>query len=109
MVQDKCDDALDAVQAASIGTSHDDTELAEIRQALATSLRAFTKCSSKAIKRLYAGPKRAKGVYEDTESEDSDVDDHLDNHLTADLDGLHHGPNETVFLIYLWVPRRVRG
>jgi len=96
--QDKCDDALEAVQSVSRRSDQVDIDVADIRNKLAASLRNFSKRSSIAIKLLYAGPKRAKGIYEDSDSSDDEPtirrgveDDSTD------------GPNETVFLIYLCV------
>ena len=96
--QSRCDDALDAVQLTSQQRSSE-VDLAEIRNTLASSLTLFTQSSSRAIKRLYAGPRRERGVYEDSDS-DSD-----DRESSRELDDVSSGPNETVFLIYLCVER----
>jgi hypothetical protein len=61
-------------------------------------LREFNDSATRAIKRLYAGPKREKGMYHDREDSDSDSGDEG----TEDLDE-STGPNETVFLVYLYV------
>lgn len=95
--QDKCDDALEGVQSVS-RRSDPDIDVADIRNKLAASLRNFSKRSSIAIKLLYAGPKRAKGIYEDSDSSDDEP-----TIRRAVEDDSTNGPNETVFLIYLCV------
>lgn len=85
--------------------------MAQIRQNLAASIRVFTRCSSKAIKRLYAGPKREQGIYGGDTGHDPDSDDESHNaeHFKVDIDSLSDGPNETVFLIYLCVSTLLQG
>jgi hypothetical protein len=56
----------------------------------------FTDSSSHAIKQLYVGPRREQEVYENARDESGDAD------LPA-LGEIVEGPNEAVFLIYLWV------
>jgi hypothetical protein len=92
-----CDEALDAVQALSRTETEPLLDLAGIRESLALALKEFNRSSSAAIKRLYAGPRRAKGVYED--GRDSSSDDEKDE--VEELDEVADGPNEAVFLIYL--------
>ena len=70
------------------------TDFSTTRGALASSLKDFTQSSSRAIKRLYAGPRREKGIYEDIDYESGEEP-------VAKLDEVGEGPNETVFLIYL--------
>jgi len=89
-----CEDALEAVQAATKQSSAP-AELSSSRTALASSLKDFTQSSSRVIKQLYAGPKRERGLYEDSD-DDTPVDA-----TTPELGEMADGPNETVFLIYL--------
>jgi hypothetical protein len=68
-------------------------------------LKQFNESASRAIKRLYAGPKREKEIY-DSDS-DSDASDEAgtgsdEDEGTKNLDETT-GPNETVFLVYLYV------
>ena len=63
---------------------------------LSQTLQDFIKCSNRAIKRLYAGPRRERGILRDP-SNDSDEDE------PRDLGGILDGPNETVFLIYFFL------
>jgi hypothetical protein len=72
--------------------SDEAVDLRAITSNLASSLETFTKSTSTAIKRLYAGPRRAKGIYHDS-SDSSDEGSDQEEH--------GQGPNETVFLIYL--------
>ena len=88
------------MQKISSKKDHDVQELAGIRSKLGTSLKDFNKCSSTAIKRLYAGPRRAKGIYEDSDSDSSTDGGHEHEHVDIDVESVE-GPNETVFLIYL--------
>jgi hypothetical protein len=78
-------------------------DLPLLRSALETSLKQFNESASRAIKRLYAGPKREKEIY-DSDSDDSDeVGTASDeDEPTKNLDE-STGPNETVFLVYLYV------
>jgi len=86
---------LEAVQ--SLSTSGE-ADLPALRSALEGSLREFSDSATRAIKRLYAGPKREKGMYHGRDDSDSDSGDEG----TEDLDE-STGPNETVFLVYLYV------
>jgi hypothetical protein len=96
--QDKCDDALEAVQ--SLSTSGE-VDLPGLRGSLEESLRDFNDSATRAIKRLYAGPKREKGMYHHRDHDDSDSDiDSEGDEATENLDE-STGPNETVFLVYL--------
>lgn len=70
-----------------------------------TALRAFSRSSNRAIKRLYAShPRKEKEVYlgrdeemaSDYSSVSSDDDDSSHDSVT-----LQDGPNEAVFLMYL--------
>ena len=65
-------------------------------------MREFNGSATRAIKRLYAGPKREKGVYHDKDSGSSESWSDSGDEGTEDLDE-STGPNETVFLIYLYV------
>lgn len=69
--------------------------LTSSRSTLASSLKDFTRSSSIAIKRLYAGPRRERGIYEDCEGV-SDSEE-----ISPAWDEVGEGPNETVFLLYL--------
>jgi hypothetical protein len=76
-----------------------------LRGALETSLKQFNESASRAIKRLYAGPKREKEIYDsDSDSDDSDgaETESEEDEATKNLDE-STGPNETVFLVYLYV------
>ncbi|KAK6910779.1 hypothetical protein I203_104811 [Kwoniella mangroviensis CBS 8507] len=113
-LNNRCDEALEAVQLLS---QHDlyksPVDLAEIRENLAKSLKDFSSSSSRAIKRVYAGPKRRRGIYEsDSESsEDDDPDssstseNEEDKEKNEDLNkgNIIGGPNETVFLVYFFL------
>jgi hypothetical protein len=92
---------LEAVQSLSQATSGQ-VDLPRLRNALRTSLGQFNDSATRAIKRLYAGPKREKGMYHDSDSDEDSEDEKEDGHATEDLDE-STGPNETVFLVYLWV------
>lgn len=105
--KDKCDDALDAVQSLSRSVEH--VDLPQLRGALETSLKAFNESATRAIKRLYAGPKREKEVYDsDSDSDGSDEIEWDEDEGTQNLDE-STGPNETVFLVYLCVPLCGKG
>lgn len=114
--QDGCEDALEAVEGlftSSGNTGH--TALGPLRTTLAEQIRTFTRSSSVAIKRLYAGPRRRKEIYQDSgdsSSSESEGDGptahhspegHSDGVDTPALDPVAttDGPNEAVFLIYL--------
>ncbi|GFZ50881.1 hypothetical protein JCM24511_08639 [Saitozyma sp. JCM 24511] len=97
----QCHEALDAVQTLSRTETDPQLDLPGIRESLARSLKEFTRSSSTAIKRLYAGPRRAKGVYEDGSSSSGEEGD--DGDSVDELDELADGPNETVFLIYFFL------
>jgi hypothetical protein len=74
--------------------------LPALRSALERSLKEFNDSATRAIKRLYAGPKREKGMYHGREDGDSNSDSGDEG--TEDLEE-STGPNETVFLVYLYV------
>lgn len=119
--QTRCDQALEAVQALSQARQMPCIDLPLIRSKLATSLKEFTLSSSRAIKRVYAGPRRKKGVYfktdpssSDSGESESDVESEkiygngneckleaTENLPVEDQPDINHGPNETVFWIYL--------
>lgn len=66
-------------------------------------MREFNDSATRAIKRLYAGPKREKGMYHDHDHDiDSDESSDSGDEGTENLDE-STGPNETVFLVYLYV------
>ncbi|ORX38403.1 Fusaric acid resistance protein-like-domain-containing protein [Kockovaella imperatae] len=92
----RCDDALEAVQAVTHRSTKTVPSLSEVRSDLASSLTDFNRYSSRAIKRLYAGPRRQK------EYMTQDLDDNDDDSL-FDPDDMLQGPNETVFLIYFFL------
>ncbi|KAK8854671.1 hypothetical protein IAR55_003410 [Kwoniella newhampshirensis] len=112
-----CDEALEAVQALSRHDQNLQVDLPRIRADLAASLKDFSMSSSRAIKRVYAGPRRRRGIYRDEESDESDsgsdgcaesqqfseVDSPDGNDdVNGDQDSLG-GPNEVVFLIYFFL------
>ncbi|EIW68238.1 hypothetical protein TREMEDRAFT_32574, partial [Tremella mesenterica DSM 1558] len=94
---DRCDDALECVEAVAHSSNLGEMDLDATRSSLATSLKEFNKSSSRAIKRLYAGPRREKGIYEEDGDSDSDDTEIIDLAETA------HGPNETVFFVYFFL------
>lgn len=64
---------------------------------MANALRDFSRSASRAIKRIYAGPRRRKGIYKsDSDSSSSDEEHDESDDLVED-----DGPNEVVFLVYL--------
>ena len=65
-------------------------------------MKEFNGSATRAIKRLYAGPKREKEVYHDRDSGSSESGSDSGNEGTEDLEE-STGPNETVFLVYLYV------
>lgn len=95
--QDKCDEGLNSIQAIIRDNSSETTNLVDIRTDLNTALRDFTQSSSRAIKRLYAGPRREQGIYDTSLSEESGEEDEK----STDSGSHMEGPNETVFLLYL--------
>jgi hypothetical protein len=105
--QAKCDEALDAIEEVIGARSKSDTEDADVpgtRAAVAAALRDFSRSSSRAIKRIYAGPRRRKGVYaSDSDSSSSDEGQHEPQHLSPFVvkDDGDEGPNEVIFLVYL--------
>nr|XP_031864022.1 uncharacterized protein CI109_000666 [Kwoniella shandongensis]KAA5531094.1 hypothetical protein CI109_000666 [Kwoniella shandongensis] len=102
----RCDEALEAVQALSRHDKFNEVDLPQIRKNLAQSLNDFSQSSSRAIKRVYAGPRRRRGIYRDdssgSDSGSSDSGDSLD-HVGGEEDHVDGGPNETVFLIYFFL------
>lgn len=100
-LQERCDYGLDAVEA--VVTENPDaaksTNLPELRANVATALTNFSRSSSRAIKSIYAGPRRRLGIY------DSDSDTDTDEGSNSQPPGLERdgddGPNEVVFLVYL--------
>ncbi|WVQ80167.1 hypothetical protein IAT38_002272 [Cryptococcus sp. DSM 104549] len=116
-----CDAALEAVQALARHDQAATVDLTQIRANLAASLKDFTQSSSRAIKRVYAGPKRKRGVYSKAgspgvDSSDSDSDSESsggdstegdkkegDGLPIAGQSQLRDGPNETVFWIYFFL------
>jgi len=94
-----CNDALNAVRDVVETKPSESSRLSELRGKTSNSLRDFNQSSSRAIKRLYAGPRRERGIYHhDSESGSASSEDDTDS--SAD-DSQKAGPNETVFLIYL--------
>ncbi|OCF31531.1 hypothetical protein I316_06730 [Kwoniella heveanensis BCC8398] len=104
----RCDEALEAVQALSHQSIHKASiDLPSIQENLATALADFSESSSGAIKRVYAGPRRARGVYEIDSDSDCAFDPAGDGASEVsdlrDEEGLEEGPNETVFLVYFFL------
>ncbi|WWC90598.1 uncharacterized protein L201_005534 [Kwoniella dendrophila CBS 6074] len=109
-LNNKCDAALEAVQLLSQHDLHQSTvDLNTIQEDLAKSLKEFSLSSSRAIKRVYAGPKRRRGIYESdssgNESPDSSSEDTAEEAIEEDFDqgNMVGGPNETVFLVYFFL------
>ncbi|WVW85494.1 hypothetical protein I302_107532 [Kwoniella bestiolae CBS 10118] len=114
-LNNRCDEALEAVQLLSEHDLHKSpVNLVDIRENLAKSLKEFSNSSSRAIKRVYAGPKRRRGIYEsDSDSSDDDhseddsssEDEREEKEKNEDLDkgNIIGGPNETVFLVYFFL------
>ena len=90
---------MEAVQSLS---ASGEADIPALRSALERSLSEFNGSATRAIKRLYAGPKREKEVYHDRDSDSSESRSDSGNEGTEDLDE-STGPNETVFLVYLYV------
>jgi hypothetical protein len=88
---------LEAVQSISQDFNPADLSIGEVRNKLAGSLKDFSTKTSIAIKRLYAGPKRAKEIHRGSDLSGSENEGLLD----IENGSLPEGPNETVFLIYL--------
>ncbi|WRT68516.1 uncharacterized protein IL334_005492 [Kwoniella shivajii] len=106
-LNNRCDEALEAVQALSQDDSHQPSvNLVSIRENLAKSLKDFSTSSSRAIKRVYAGPQRKRGIYEsDPDSDSSSISETSSSEEDGDLDkgNVIGGPNETVFLVYFFL------
>jgi hypothetical protein len=98
-LKSRCDEALDAVHALSSSSSAHQVDLGVLRQHLKTSLGEFNTSAGRAIKRLYAGPRRAKGYHHHSSSGSDDSQADVD--AVERSGGKPDGPNETVFLIYL--------
>lgn len=95
---DVCEDAFEALQAISGNSAATVEAFEKIRSDLAAKLKLFSRSSGRAIKRLYAGPKRAKEVLEDGIDNSDDEDSQPENTPSPS-----EGPNETVFLIYFFL------
>ncbi|BEJ17565.1 hypothetical protein CspHIS471_0609660 [Cutaneotrichosporon sp. HIS471] len=105
----KCDEALDAIEEVFGAQSKEDTEEADVpgtRAAVAEALSDFTRSSGRAIKRIYAGPRRRESVYDsDNDSSSSDEGQepqHRTLPLTVNEDD-DDGPNEVIFLVYFFL------
>lgn len=72
------------------------TNIYQLRADVATALSNFSRSSSRAIKSIYAGPRRRLGIY-DSDNSDSGSSKHSFEQFENGTDG----PNEVVFLIYL--------
>ncbi|KAL7419460.1 hypothetical protein Q5752_006298 [Cryptotrichosporon argae] len=97
----QCDDAFDAIEDTIRPQTANpaSTDLFQIRTTLAKALKEFTQSSSRAIKRVYAGPRRRTGVYEDGRADAGDSDDDASDGEVNNGEG----PNETVFLLYFFL------
>jgi len=73
-----------------------DVDFPRVNAGVAEALRTFSRSSSRAIKRVYAGPRRRKGVYG---SDSSSSDESPEHSSDSDSDD-DEGPNEVVFLVY---------
>lgn len=65
---------------------------------MATALTNFSRSSSRAIKSIYAGPRRRLGIYD---SDHSDTDSGSGSRTPPPEPDSNDGPNEVVFLVYL--------
>lgn len=106
----QCDEALDAIEEVISARSRSDTDEADVpgvRAAVAGALQDFSKSSSRAIKRIYAGPRRRKGVYaSDSEGSSSSSGEETEGPtlpaaVAAEVEEEDDGPNEVIFVVYL--------
>lgn len=101
-IQERCDYGRDAVEA--VITENPDaaksTNIPELRANVATALSNFSRSSSRAIKSIYAGPRRRLGIY-DSDHSDTDTDGGSGEHAPDAEQDANDGPNEVVFLVYL--------
>ncbi|ODO11174.1 hypothetical protein I350_01778 [Cryptococcus amylolentus CBS 6273] len=132
-LNDQCDKALEAVQALARVDQTPQINLSAIRADLVKALNDFSRYSSKAIKRIYAGPRREREVWEKSSSSGSEEStgssegddwgsgegEGEDNHareggggcgkgekkrlLVEGQEHLDDGPNETIFWIYYFL------
>ncbi|WVQ72128.1 hypothetical protein IAR50_001673 [Cryptococcus sp. DSM 104548] len=128
-LNNQCDKALEAVQALARADQTPQINLSAIRANLSASLNDFSKYSSRAIKRIYAGPRKEREIYakstsesdessssSDGENGDSGKEEGNDNHpqsrgcgleeKSSPVEGQEHlddGPNETIFWIYYFL------
>lgn len=93
---------MDAVEA--VITENPDaaksTNIPELRANVASALTNFSRSSSRAIKSIYAGPRRRLGIY-DSDHSDSDTDSGSGSQSPNQEQDAGDGPNEVVFLVYL--------
>ncbi|GMK57518.1 hypothetical protein CspeluHIS016_0403520 [Cutaneotrichosporon spelunceum] len=104
----RCDDALDAIEQVMGAESKEDTEEADVpgtRSAVAKALHDFSRSSGRAIKEIYAGPRRSKGIFDlETDSSSSDEEEEQRQPLPiAGKDDDEDGPNEVIFLVYFFL------
>ncbi|BEI80670.1 hypothetical protein CcaverHIS002_0111990 [Cutaneotrichosporon cavernicola] len=105
----KCDEALDAIEEVFGAQSKEDTEEADVpgtRAAVAEALSDFSRSSGRAIKRIYAGPRRRKGVYDSDNDSSSSDEGQEPQHRTLLLsvnEDDDDGPNEVIFLVYFFL------
>lgn len=99
-LQERCDYGLDAVEAVITENpdAAESTNIPELRANVASALSNFSRSSSRAIKSIYAGPRRRLGIY-DSDQSDSDSGSGSQS-PNPERDGTD-GPNEVVFLVYL--------
>ncbi|TYJ52309.1 hypothetical protein B9479_007095 [Cryptococcus floricola] len=129
-LNDQCDKALEAVQALAHvdQTPQNQINLSAIRADLTKALNDFSRYSSKAIKRIYAGPRREREVWGKSSSDSSEGEgggrgSGKDGGEDDDARGggcgkgekekkrlpvegqeyLDDGPNETIFWIYYFL------
>lgn len=69
---------------------------------MATALTNFSRSSSRAIKSIYAGPRRRLGIY-DSDHSDTETDSGSGSQSPNPEREGGDGPNEVVFLVYLYV------
>ncbi|WOO77198.1 uncharacterized protein LOC62_01G000785 [Vanrija pseudolonga] len=101
----RCDEALDAIEDVTYPEAQStvDANLTEIRTSLATALQNFSRASSRAIKRVYAGPRRRRGILPGKNGESSSSSDEEGSGGDKAVDDHSTGPNEVIFLVYFFL------
>ncbi|TXT15657.1 hypothetical protein VHUM_00160 [Vanrija humicola] len=101
----RCDEALDAIEDVTYPEAQStiDANLTEVRTSLATALQNFSRSSSRAIKRVYAGPRRQRGILPGKNGESSGSSDEEGVLGDKAPDDHSDGPNEVIFLVYFFL------